>query len=135
MSDAGPFAVEPVGAVRAVALGRSKVGFQPRAEIGLYALDVGAGEQALGDQLPGVDLGHAGMLADTGIHQGLGEGRLIGLIMAVAPVAEHVDDHGLAEALSEVDGDLGHMHHGFGIVAVHVEDRCIDHLGDVGRVR
>ena len=54
--------------------------------------------------------------------------------MAVAAVAEHVDDHRLAEALAELDGDLGDVDHGFGIVAVHMEDRRVDHLGDVGRV-
>ena len=74
------------------------------------------------------------MLADAGIHQGLGEGRLVGLVMAVAPVAEHVDHHRLAEMLAVLDGDLGDMHHGLGIVAVHVEDRRVDHLGDVGGV-
>ena len=74
------------------------------------------------------------MLADAGIHQRLGEGRLVGLVMAVAPVAEHVDDDRLAETLAVLDGDLGDMHHGLGIVAVHVEDRRVDHLGDVGGV-
>ena len=74
------------------------------------------------------------MLADTRIHQGLGERRLVGLVMAVAAVAEHVDDHGLAEALAELHGDLGHIDHGLRIVAVHMEDRRVDHLGDVGRI-
>ena len=74
------------------------------------------------------------MLADTRVHQRLGERRLVGLVMAVAAVAEHVDDHGLAEALAELHGDLGHKDHGLRIVTVHMEDRGVDDLGDVGRI-
>ena len=93
-----------------------------------------ARHQTFLDQLIGVDLADARMLADAGIHQGLGEGRLVGLVMAVAPIAEHVDDHRLAEALAELDGDLGDVDHRFRIVAIHMEDRRVDDLGDVGRI-
>ena len=54
--------------------------------------------------------------------------------MTEAPVAEHVDDDGLLEFLPELGRDLGGEHHRFRIVAVRVEDRRLDHLGDVGRV-
>ncbi len=74
------------------------------------------------------------MLANAGIHQRLGEGRLVGLVMAVAAITEHVDDDGLAKTLTELDRDLGDVDHGLRIVAVHMEDRRIDHLGDVGGV-
>jgi hypothetical protein len=35
------------------------------------------------------------MLGDALIHQWLGEGRLVGLVVPVAAIAEHVDHHGL----------------------------------------
>src|SRR2546430_10049239 len=46
----------------------------------------------------------------------------------------HVDDHVLEEASAELGGDTRHVHHGLGIVAVHMEDRRLDGLGDVGRI-
>ena len=134
MADARPFAVEPVGAVRAIGFASRELLLEEVAELGLHLIDLGLGEQPFLDEAVRVDLDHARMLGDPLIHQRLGEGRLVGLVMAVAAVAEHVDDHRLAEALAELGGDLGDVNHGFRIVAVHVEDRRIDHLGDVGRV-
>ena len=75
------------------------------------------------------------MRGDRLVHQRLGERRLVALVVAVAAVAEHVDDDRLLEFLPELGRDLGGEHHGFRIVAVDVEDRRLDHLGDVGRIR
>ena len=130
----GPFAVEPVGAVRAIGLTGRELLLEEVAELGLHAIDLGAGEQTLLDETIRVDLDHARMLGDALVHQWLGEGRLVGLVMTVPAVAEHVDDHRLQKALAELGGDLGDVNDGLGIVAAHVKDRRIDHLGDVGRV-
>ena len=75
------------------------------------------------------------MRGDRLVHQWLGEGRLVALVVAVPAVAEHVDDHRLLELLPELGRHLGGEHHGFRIVAVDVEDRRLDHLGDVGGER
>ena len=74
------------------------------------------------------------MLGDALIHQRLGKGRLVGLVMPMPPVTEHVDDDRLAEMLAVLGGDLGGVDYGFGVVAIHVEDWRVDHLGHVGRV-
>ena len=74
------------------------------------------------------------MRADLLVHQRLGEARLVAFIVAVAAIAEHVDDDRLLEFLPELDRDLRGVNDGFRVVAVHVEDRRLDHLGDVGRV-
>ena len=74
------------------------------------------------------------MLGDPAIHFGLGEGRLIAFVVAVAAVAEHVDDHVAVEAQAEFHRQLGDVNDGFRIVAVDVEDRRLDHLGDVGGI-
>jgi hypothetical protein len=50
MADAGPFAVEPVGAVRAVGVARGEFLFEMSAEVRLHAIDLGAAEQAFVDQ-------------------------------------------------------------------------------------
>ena len=65
----------------------------------------------------------------------LGERGLVAFVVPEAPVAEHVDDDGVLELLPELGRDFGGIHHRLGIVAVHVEDRRLDHLGDVGRIR
>ena len=54
--------------------------------------------------------------------------------MAAAAVAEHVDDDVLAERLAELERELGDPYDGLGVVAVDVEDRRLDHPGDVGGV-
>ena len=41
---------------------------------------------------------------------------------------------GLLELLAELGGDLGGKDHRFGIIAIDMEDRRLDHLGDVGRI-
>ena len=54
--------------------------------------------------------------------------------MALASIAPHVDDDVVVERLAVLERHLGHPCDRFGIVAVHMEDRCVDHLGDVGAV-
>ena len=45
-----------------------------------------------------------------------------------------IDDDVVAELLAEVEGEAHGARTGLGVVAVHVEDRGLDHLGHVGRV-
>jgi hypothetical protein len=75
------------------------------------------------------------VLADAGVHERLGEARLVALVVAEAAIAPHVDDDVALEGLAIVDRHLAGEGHRFGIVAVDVEDRRLDRLGDVRRVR
>ena len=133
--EARPAAVEPVGLVGLVGLARLIFGVEAAAPVGLQLVDFALGEQALADQL----FANRGR-ASTGAPRiflyikRLGEGRLVALVVAEAAVAPHVDDDGLLEFLAEFRRDLGAEHHGFRIVAVAVEDRRLDRLGDVGRI-
>ena len=86
------------------------------------------------DQGLGVELAHRAAVLDPLVHQRLGERRLVGLVVAVAPVAPHVDDDVLLERLAELEGQPGHADARLGVVAVHVEDGRLDHLGHVGGV-
>ena len=72
------------------------------------------------------------MIANLLVHQRLGKRRLVAFIVAIAPIAEHVDDNGLVEALTEFDCNLRRKDHRFRIVAVDVEDRRLDHLRHIG---
>ena len=92
------------------------------------------GELAPLDQRLGEQLAHRAPLVDLGVHQRLGVAGVVALVVAVAPVADQVDDHVLVEPLPVGVGQPGHPHAGLGVVAVDVEDRRLDDLGHVGRV-
>ena len=83
---------------------------------------------------PAVALGDRGMRADLLVHHRLGGGRLVGLVVAVAAIADEVDDDVLLEGHAVVDRQLGHVGDGFRIVAVDVEDGRLHDLADVGAV-
>ena len=107
---------------------------QPGPEVVECGLGLGQREVAPVHQRLGVELAHAAVRADQLVHLGLGERRLVGLVVAEAPVADHVHDDVLAERLAERERELDDAHARFGIVAVHVEDRRLHHLRHVGRV-
>ena len=130
----GPAAVEPVGLVGLEAFRGAERILEALAVGGLHFGDAGLIHHALSHQTPAVDFDHRRVLADPLVHDRLGECRLVGLVVAEAAIAEHVDDHRFAEFLPELGGDLGREHHRFGIVAVDVEDRRLDHLGHVARI-
>ena len=93
-----------------------------------------SGDVAALDQRLGVELAHRAALVDRLVHQRLGVARVVALVVAVAPVADHVDDDVLVEPLAVREREPGDAHARLGVVAVHVEDRRLDHLGDVGGV-
>ena len=132
--ETGPAAVEPVGLVRLVAAARLELGVEPGAPVGLHLLDFALGDDALADQPFGVDFQRGRMRADYLVHQRLGERRLVAFVVAVAPIAEHVDDHRPLEFHPVFGRHLRRVNHRFRIVAVDVEDQRLDHLGDVGRI-
>ena len=63
-------------------------------------LDLLGGDDAVGDQRLGVDLGDRRVVLDLGRHQRLRVGGLVGLVVAEAAVADHVDDDVAAPALA-----------------------------------
>ena len=68
------------------------------------------------------------------VEQRLGEHRLVTLVMAVLAIAPHVDDDVVLEGLPVFESQGGDKGAGFRIVAIHVKDGGLDHLGDVGAV-
>ncbi len=132
--EAGPAAVEPVGLVGRIGLAGLVFGLEPMAPVAAHLVDLALGDETLGDQLVGIDLQRGRVRADQPVHDRLGERRLVALVVAEPPVAEHVDDDGLVELLPVLDRHLGAEHHRFRIVAVDVEDRRLDELGHVRRI-
>ncbi len=86
------------------------------------------------EQVLEVAVAHALALRDRRVQQRLRERRLVALVVAVAAVAVHVDHHVAQERVAEVHGQADDLRHRFRVLAVHVEDRDLQHLGDVGRV-
>ena len=109
-------------------------GVEPGAEVFERLLGVFEREVAAVHEQLGVELADRAALADHLVHARLRERGLVALVVAVAPVADHVDDDVLLERLAERERELHHAHARFGVVAVHVEDRRLHRLGDVGRV-
>ena len=92
------------------------------------------GEVAALHQRRCVQLADRREFVDAAVHLGQGVARIVALVVAVASVADHVDHDVFVELLAVLEGKAGDTHTRFGVVAVHVEDRSLDHLGDVGRV-
>src|SRR5581483_12309695 len=64
----------------------------------------------------------------------LREDRLVAFVMAVPAIAIHVNDDVAMELLPELERDLCNPRDRERIVAVYMENRCLDHLRDIARV-
>mmetsp|Transcript_21665 Transcript_21665/g.84340 ORF Transcript_21665/g.84340 Transcript_21665/m.84340 type:complete len:844 (+) Transcript_21665:834-3365(+) len=138
----GPLLAEegrPVGRELALEVGQHRVdgvaAFVHRGAVDLDHLVRAFGRQhALGDQLVGIDLAGAGVGTDLLVHQRLGERRRVLLVVAQLAVADDVQHHVLLELGAVVHAQLHGPDDGFGVVAVHVQHRRLDHLDDIGAV-
>lgn len=74
------------------------------------------------------------MAGDGAGHVGLGECGLIRFVVAVAAVADDIDDDITGEGLAELEGELGDPGDLEGAVTIDVEDGDFEELRDVGAV-
>ena len=81
------------------------------------------------------DLAGALVRADHFVKIGLGEERFVPLVVAVAAVANNVDNDVAPEFLAEGNGNAGCFRDGDRIVTVHVQDRGLHRLGNLGAVK
>ena len=95
--------------------------------------DLGGGD-ALGDQLLGVELGDRLVRLDLRRHQRLRVGGLVGLVVAEAAVADHVDDDVAVPALAVGHRQADRRHAGLDVVGIDVDDRHVETLRQVGGV-
>ncbi len=68
---------------------------------------------------------------DLLVEQGLGDRRIVDLAVAVAAIADEVDDHVGLESVAVVDRERGRAHHRVRVLAVDVKDGDGQALGDV----
>ena len=75
-------------------------------------------------------------VADGAVHGRLGEGRLVGLVVAVTAVADDVEHDVDAESPGGTRPRVrAHQDHRLGVVAVDVQDRHLDGFGHVGAIQ
>ena len=86
------------------------------------------------DQPLDVILENSLLRLDLLVHRWLGELGLVAFVMAAQAVAVHVNHDIALELLPELHREANGLGDGFGVFAIHVEDRNLQHLADVGRV-
>ena len=85
-------------------------------------------------ELPRVERADARMLVDQLVHERLGVARLVALVVTEAPVADEVDDDVVVEPLPKAHRQPDRRDRRLWIVRVHVDDRRVEALRQVGGV-
>ena len=68
---------------------------------------------------------------DFGVENGLGDGGIVDLGVAVTAVADEVDEHVRAELVAVFESETADADHGFGVFRVDVEDGDGQALGEI----
>ena len=97
-----------------------------------FALGVGDLSGGVDADLFGVELIEGWVVLDPGVAEGLGDGGVVDFGVAVAAVADEVDDDVGVEGLAVFGGDGGDADDGLGVFCVDVEDGDGEALGEVG---
>ena len=87
------------------------------------------------NQAPGVDIIDLRVLPYLFIHQWLCRRRLIRLTVTVPAVADHVYDYIFFKREPVFQRQVGDKNYCFRVITVYMEDRCLDHLGDIGAIQ
>lgn len=100
----------------------------------LVLVNVLLGEGTLLDQLVDVDVDLGLLGLDALVHERLGEGRLVGLVVTVLSVTVEIDNDIVLELGAPISSELADKVDSLHIIGVDVEDGGIDGLGDIGTV-
>ena len=73
-------------------------------------------------------------LVDFRVKVGLGEGRLVAFVVPVPTITIHVDHDVPSKFLAEIERELTNEHDREWIVTIHMENRHLNHFGDVSGV-
>ncbi len=68
-----------------------------------------------------------GVFIDQRVQMWLGKFGIIAFIVSVFAIANHINEHIAVKFLAIAGSDLHAFHHSFGVIAVHVHDRGLDH--------
>ena len=138
----GPAAVEvgrPVDRVLALVVGEHRLQADARLHFGAefvhQLIGIGRGNHPLAHQTVCIDLARARMRRDLFVHQRLGDGG--GVLLVVAQFAEtnNVHHHVVMELLAIVERQTGRKGHALRIVAIHMQDGRLDHFRHIGAIQ
>ncbi len=101
---------------------------------GDQSVRVGLVDYAFAHEAFRISLSGGGYIAYHPIHCGLGYCRLVRFVVSETAVADDVDNHILVERHSEVIRQRYRKEDGIGVVAIHMKDGRLHHLGDLGAV-
>ena len=105
-----------------------------RASASSSAFDVVLGHDTLAHEPRAADLARRRMVRDDLVHHRLRERRLVGLVVAVAAVADEVDEEILIEPLAVGDAKTHGLDARLGVVGVDVHDRDLEALRQIAGV-
>ncbi len=86
---------------------------------------------SLGYQFLGIQGSGGAVLANNVVHQRLGRRRLVGLVVAATAVTNQINYHIFAKLIAVVHGQHGRKHHRIRVIAIHVQNRRLHHLGNI----
>ncbi len=87
------------------------------------------------DQLVGVQLASGFVLLDDPVHGRLGCRRFVRLVMTMPAIADQVDHHVLVEQHAVFQRQSRRINDGFRIIAIDMNDRRFQHLGNFRAIR
>ena len=126
-----PASIQPVGLVGFILFAGLKLITEEGLERGLHILNFAFWDQSIGDEAFSIKAQRCFLLFDFIVHQGVGEHWFIPFVMAKAAVTDDVNHHIFVEFLTEFDGNFSRVHDGLWIIAIHVENRRLDHQGNI----
>ncbi len=77
---------------------------------------------------------YRGPAVNFGVHAWLGESRLVTLVVSPTPEGVQIDHNIPMELLAKIHRQRNDLRDRFGVFAVDVKDRNLQHFGDVGRI-
>ena len=109
-------------------------GLQFFCHLRLHGLRLPGGQYTVVDQFLGVELMGRRPGLDAVVHLRLRKIGFVALIVPIAAVAYQIDDHILGKGVAVLGRQPGHVHQGFGGLAMDVKNGHHEHLGHVGGV-
>ena len=97
-------------------------------------IGIGYRQNTLGCQTLRIELARRRMLADDAVHHRLRGSRFVRFVVPETAITDEINHDILVEALAIAHCHPSNENHGLGIIAIDVEDRRFEHLGDVGAI-
>ncbi len=71
------------------------------------------------------------MLADNFVHQWLSRRWLVGFVVTATAITNQIDNHIFTKLVAVIHGQHSRKHHCVWVVAIDVQNRRLNHLGDI----